>query len=814
MSAGRSRRAREAAGSQPAQVPAPRAPWSAATALLGVALGVASVVAVHLISARVEHSLDQSLPLHLAGLTHMAEREGLSADDYFDLRAWWRGQGGTDIEAMVPVVEGHTLLDGRRVLVVGADWLAMPRAGTGANAVTVTGEFLSGEEVVADARLGVAAGESLTVAGRDYRIADVGETGLGPALFVDIAVAHRMLGLDADALSRVGLAGADPWQRWRRWLDRLMPGFSAGLPQRPSPALPGPAPADAGLQDAWRVLPVAAERPTAELARSVLFNLGALGGLALLVAWFLIYQVGVIWLRRQQLLFERLQVLGVGPGRLRRGFLTLFAALGLLATIVGVVLGALLAPLLVGLSAQGVDVNSGTPSGLAALDVWVLGKAAASGLGVCLLAGQGAFARAWRPREPSPWRRRLVIPALAAVALLGIGLDGSGVVGGFAAILAMSLLGVALVLPALALLRRAADRLRGRLTVRLALRDVAWYPRVLNVALAALTLAVATSIGIGVMVESFRLDFQRMLDIRLAGDLYVDRSGGNFDALDAWLAGQPDAARVVRFGEERIRIEGRPVELGYGRFDAAQSARYGYAGALQPGEALISENLARELDAGPGAALRAGPARLTVVGTFPGFGEAMGRVLVDEATLPRLNLPPRFDRLTVELAPGSRLADRLTAEFPDARVESRSDVRALALRIFDRTFAITQALTLLALTVAVVGTYNALTALRLQQAPTARLLAAQGMSDGQLRRIGVLRAGTLGGIAVVLALPLGLAMAWVLCTVINPRSFGWTVSLHLPAAGWLPPLLLGMGAAVLAGALPAPREQGVLHDAG
>jgi len=785
-----------------------RAPWSAATALLGVALGVASVVAVHLISARVEHSLDQSLPPHLAGLTHMAERDALSADDYFALRAWWREQGPADIEAMVPVVEGHRLLDGRRVLVVGADWLAMPMARTGSNDVTVTGEFLTGLEVIADTRLGMAADESLTVAGRDYRIAEVRETGLGPALFVDIAVAHHMLDLDAGALSRVGLAGADPWQHWRRWLDRLMPGFSAGLPQRPPPALPGQA-----SRDAWRVLPVTAERPSAVLARSVLFNLGALGGLALLVAWFLIYQVGVIWLRRQRLLFERLQVLGVDQSRLQRGFLTLFAALGSLATMAGVVLGALLAPLLVSLSAQGVDVGSAGPGGLAALDIWVLGKAAASGLGVCLLAGHGAFVRAWRPREPSPWRRRLIIPVLAAVVLAGIGMDASGVVGGFAAILAMSLLGVALVLPALGLLRRAADRLRGRLTVRLALRDVGWYPRVLNVALAALTLAVATSIGIGVMVESFRLDFQRMLDIRLAGDLYIDQRRGSVEALDAWLAGQPDAARVVRFGEDRIRVEGRPVELGYSRFDAVQSARYGYAGALQTGEALISENLARELDAGPGATLRTGTAPLTVVGTFPGFGESMGRVLVDVTTLPRLNVAPRFDRLTVDLAPGSRLADRLTAEFPDARVESRGDVRALALRIFDRTFAITQALTLLALTVAVVGTYNALTALRLQQAPTARLLAAQGMSAGQLRHIGVLRAGTLGGIAVVLALPLGLAMAWVLCTVINPRSFGWMVSLHLPVAGWLPPLLLGMGAAVLAGALPAPREQGVLHDA-
>jgi putative ABC transport system permease protein len=65
---------------------------------------------------------------------------------------------------------------------------------------------------------------------------------------------------------------------------------------------------------------------------------------------------------------------------------------------------------------------------------------------------------------------------------------------------------------------------------------------------------------------------------------------------------------------------------------------------------------------------------------------------------------------------------------------------------------------------------------------------------------------------MILALPLGLAMAWTLCTVINPRSFGWTVDLHLAVSAWLPPLLLGLLAAVLTGALPAPRERGVVHE--
>src|SRR5690606_15465090 len=118
--------------------------------------------------------------------------------------------------------------------------------------------------------------------------------------------------------------------------------------------------------------------------------------------------------------------------------------------------------------------------------------------------------------------------------------------------------------------------------------------------------------------------------------------------------------------------------------------------------------------------------------------------------------------------------------FPELAVEHRAALRARSLAIFDRTFAITHALTLLALTVAVVGVYNALTALRLAQSPTARLLHAQGLLPRELRRVALIRAGVVGGVAVALALPLGAAMAWVLCAVINPRAFGWTIDLQWP----------------------------------
>jgi putative ABC transport system permease protein len=790
-----------------------QAPWSAATALVGVALGVASVVAVHLISAEALRALEEAAPPHLAGLTHLLQRSDLEADQYFELRELWRARRDSAVTALVPVVEGHALLNGRSVQVLGADWLAMPAAASDTRSrIAVPVEVMVGEAILADTVLDLVPGERAVVGELSFAVTDVLETGLGPALLVDIAAAQRILQLPASALSLVGMAVEDPWANWRRWLNQLMPGFAAGLP------LPGALAIDDlfgrdETASAWRATPISAERPSASFARAVLFNLGALGTLALLVAWFLIYQVGVIWLRRQHLLLHRLHVVGVSEHRLRLSFMVLFAALGILATGIGLGLGVVLAELLVTLSLPDSRMAGTAFSGFAAIDGWLLAKAVVSGFGVCLIGGYTAFARGYRDRAWSPWWRRGAAPVLLLSMAAGIGIEATGILGGFLAILAMSLLGAMLVTPALSLLRRAATELPLGFLWRLALREVAWYPRVLSVALAALTLAVATGIGIGLMVESFRIDFSRMLDSRLAGDLYINQAERDFAALDEWLQDQPEVASISRFGSARVRLAGVPAELGYTRFDAAESARYGFARELRPGEALLSERLARDLQVGPGDALEVGRAGVEVVGVFPGFGEAAGRLLVDLGSLERIGVQPRFGRLTVDLhAGGAALAERLTRTFPRIAVESRIDMRAQALRIFDRTFAITQALTLLALVVAVVGMYNALTALRLNQGPTMRLLHAQGITVAERRRISLIRSSVVGGLAAVLALPLGIGMAWTLCVVLNPRSFGWAVDLHLPLAGWLVPLLLGVGAALVAGAVPAPRERGALED--
>ena len=756
-----------------------------------MALGVASTVAVHLIGQAVAEALDARRPPHLRNFAQIAERPGASMADYFDLRRRWRAGELPGVRGLTPVVEGQLVENGRRFHLIGADWLGLfPVRGDGA-----TTDAYRPNRLLADASLGLAEGEQLRLRGENWIIAGTLETDLRSALFADIGNALHLLNAPPDRLSYVGLAMEDPWRRLRGWLESLLPGLSAGLPD------------GARTLAGWTLRPATAQLPSARFSESVLFNLGALGSLALLVAWFLIHQACILWLRRQDATLNALAAIGVGRGQLAAGFLLSIALLAALATVIGALAGFLLAELLTRVSTAGFEAPPHLQLSAAAIL-----KALASGLGVALIGGWAAFRRRRADAASGSGAGRwLGLAILLAVAALGLGVEGTGIIGGFAAILAAALTAAFLMAPLLRLLRRWAARLPGTLLARLAMREATWFEADLSTALGALALAVAASIGLSLMVDSFRLDFQRMLGQRLAHELFVELEQGDAKALAAALASHAPAARIQAYGRLRTRIAGQAVELGHTEFTAAEAARYGHAGPLQDGDALASERLLNALDAKVGDQVQVAGARLRIVGAFPGFGDPVPRLLLPNETAARLFGPLHFDRLSASGLTAEELDAWLAEHAPQAKLRRRGAMRNLALELFDRTFAIADALTLLALLVAAVGLANAMTGLRLNRRATERLLVALGLTAGERRRIELIRSLSLGVLALLLALPLGLFMGAVLCEVINPRSFGWTVQLAVTPGALAWPVGLGLLAALLSGLLPAPPN-GKLAD--
>jgi putative ABC transport system permease protein len=148
---------------------------------------------------------------------------------------------------------------------------------------------------------------------------------------------------------------------------------------------------------------------------------------------------------------------------------------------------------------------------------------------------------------------------------------------------------------------------------------------------------------------------------------------------------------------------------------------------------------------------------------------------------------------------------------------SNANLRGEAIRIFDRTFAITYALEAVAILVAVMGVAGALLALVIDRRRELGLLRFLGCSAQQIRKLILVEAGLLGLLANVAGVILGFVMSLILIFVINKQSFGWTIRFHWSVAVLLGALTSVYIATVLAGLYPAqiavrlnPLE--VVHD--
>ncbi len=760
------------------------APWSTLTVLLGVTLAVSSIVAVHQISQRVVVSLAAVTPPQLTDVTHRLSRPAQTMADYFELRRQWRAGELEEVLALMPLVEGE--VGGYRLL--GVDAFSGVRAAMGL-ALLPPGEVLAGEGT------GLAVGDQIRTEHALLEVAYLLPELPDNLLLAGVGTAQAALGRSDEALDAVAVVVGSPSQQIIDWLDRLLPGFSAGI----------------GLTTlevtGWTVTEAAASEPTLAFSRSVLFNLGALGSLALVVAWLLVYQVSVIWLRRRAMTLNRLRQMGVSETELRRVFLLSLLLLGLLSSLLGAALGDWLASGLAGLAT---GFSSDLPE--VTLDRWVLLKAGGSAVFVCLVGGWLACRQEAAPGT-GKWAFRVFWLLFLVAGAYGLFLDTS-LLGGFAAIAALAVLTLVVIPVLLSGLKRLATRpggafvSSGRLLGRMGIREMLWYPGDLAIAIGALVLALATSVAMALMVDSFRSDFEAMLDQRVVHDVFVSsESGERLNELAEHLETLDEVARVQRYGRQELSVAGRRVVVGYSRLDARESARYGLPEALPAGQLIASERLARELGLAEGDVIDLAGQGFRLAGIFPGYGDSTLRLIVDDADAARIGLPLVYDRLSIDATDEPAVIEAVRSYQADLQVQARGSIRELALRIFDQTFAITRALTLLALLVASVGLYNALLALELLQQPARRLLHTMGTTSGEQKLVAACRVIGVGLIALLLALPLGLLMGWLLCGVINPRAFGWSLSLEVSAGSFLWPVLSALLAMIVVGLAPLPAEE-------
>ena len=365
---------------------------------------------------------------------------------------------------------------------------------------------------------------------------------------------------------------------------------------------------------------------------------------------------------------------------------------------------------------------------------------------------------------------------------------------------------------------------------RLAPRNVIRSQSRTAVAVAALMIAVSVTIGVQVMIASFRTTVILWLEQTMQGDIYIAERGMSTTRLDAPLAPEvielarshPLAQSSVTVRNVTVESEHGPVELIAAELKRPMDSRLFLAAqenpleAMREGAILLSEPLANRLGIStPGETLSlltpTGWKSFPIAGIYTDYASTRGTVRMSLDVYRRIWNDHQLNGVVLFLSPEAD-ADAITAdlrsqlkEFTTLEVNPRRVLREGALVVFDRTFAITAAMQLITTLVAFIGVLSSLLALQLEKAREMGILRALGLTVNEMRRLTLWETGLLGASAGLLALPTGYILAWILIFVINQRSFGWTLQMHAQPAPFVQAFLLAVGAALLAALYPAWR---------
>jgi putative ABC transport system permease protein len=586
-----------------------------------------------------------------------------------------------------------------------------------------------------------------------------------------------------------------------------------------------------------------------ELSRAFITNLRAMSLLALLVGSFLIYNSMSFALVQRRPTLGILRALGVTRGQVLGLALAEAALLGVVGSTLGALAGSWLARrMLTAVTRTINDLYFVAAVNDISLDPSTLLVAIGIGIGAALIAALVPSLEAARTLPHLALRRStlekratrgaaVLVAASAAMltsAALFIWLSDTSLAAGFAALLLL-MLSAASLTPAMlrALSRLAARAAHGRsVTAQLALGDVAASISRTGIAVAALGIAIAAAIGVAVMVASFRHSVADWLGRTLRADVYVMAPGPGFSrperAIDANVVRALVSSEFVveHSATRRVSVESplgpvlldalQPASRSQGGFTLLAGAAVDVWPAFDRGEVLLSESFAYRHRLGVADSIElvtaSGPRRFRICGIYRDFGSDRGAILMsrahyreawgdDSITSLGLYLDARGD-------PGTAIAAlRARTQGQQALLlRSNSEIRALSMQIFERTFAITRVLYWLALTVAGIGLLSALLAYELERARELAILRALGITPGGIARLIETQTLFLGLAAAVIAVPTGLAAAGVLIEVINRRAFGWHIDLFWSGPEVAATLAGALAAALLAGLYPAWRS--------
>ncbi len=592
---------------------------------------------------------------------------------------------------------------------------------------------------------------------------------------------------------------------------------------------------------------------TGEIRRmlsSFQLNLAALSYVALLVGMYLIYNTVAISVVARRPEIGTLRALGATRRGIFRTFLAEGALFGVAGSLGGLVLGSLLAQLSVGAVSRTVDalyVASHADhvifAPLVLLKAFVIGivlamlSAVVPALEAAATPPAIAMRSAGYERRPKGLAGRL---ALGGAVLLGLAyactwvpaVDGIPVFGYVSGLLII--FGGSLFAPLAigGLSRAGAAVFAGRSAAgQLAAANLGASPMRNSVAVASLMIAIAMMVSIAILIGSFRTTVVAWADDTLRADLFVRPLGLQDASYDSrfspsvakTIARLPGVAAVDTFRGISIPFRGRITTLGAADFSTiAERNKLRFIGVTDtralaktlPGTngVLVSDPFSTKFHIGRGDSFSldtpAGIRTFTVAAIYNDYSSDAGIILMDARTFVRFYHDDSVNSIAIYAVPGADLAklrsDVVRSVLP-LRVDAQTtrELRRLVIAIFNRTFAITYALYVISITIAVLGVVSTLFALVLERRREIGLMRYLGLRTRDVRMMVYYEAAFIGLLGGIMGVLVGMLLSLLLIFVINRQAFGWLIELTMPYDFLLEAIALVVFAAVIAGVYPA-----------
>ena len=829
-----------------------RNPIQTALMLLGIALGVAVVVAIDLANVSAGRAFDISTQSIAGQSTHQISGgpQGLGEQVYVDLR-----RAGITRNA-APIITTYVWseqLGSRYIQMLGIDPFAESGFRTFIGSIddgsgdrqtgsqslnaflTQPGAFLISENLATEHGLVVGSQITLDVGGKKKQaslagfLSDTGESsnaGLDSILLVDIATAQELT-------ESVG---------WLSHVDLIIPEGDRETISAIETLLPENA----------RLQPIGTRSQNIrEMTRAFQVNLTALSLLALLVGTFLIYNTMTFSVVRRRPLFGILRSIGVMRSEVFGLIFKESLLIGLLGSSLGVFFGILLSTGAVQLVSQTINdlyfVSNVTefnipPTTIAkGILLGLIATITASifpAIEASLTSPRTAIVRS--ELENKSGRMRYVVAALAVpimlLGVIGFSLPSESLPLSFIATL-ITVIGFALLTPLLMsiLLKGISPILKSAFGFlgRMAPQTLIQSASRTSIAIAALMIAISVSIGMSLMVGSFRHTVDLWLTQTILGDVYIFSPGVTaneasttidediLEQLQSWpgitktsllrtsLIDSPlgsinlGALNLIPYESEELYIQsiGSPEEVWE---------------AVTGGAIIISEPLARRFNI---SSLHQeleiytdqGSVKFSIVGIYNDYSSSQGTLLMHLDTY-------RFhwDDLSVtdvaiwvddDVDKGDFLEQMNSAFLPIQRLIIRPNdrLKERALEIFDQAFTITYALQFLTIIVAFVGIVSTLLSMQLDRGREIGIMRAIGFSVRQVWALVMLETGLMGILAGLFAMPVGYGLSLILIFIINKRAFGWSLQMQVEPLPFVIALIVAVTAALLAGLYPALR---------